>query len=382
MTTNVTSDDQLIARLLAGEADEREGALARRVLTQRADARGIVLDWVATPASLDVLPDDATQDAMQNATQNATHDAFARIRTTLQATLQATPVARPRRWASWRVPSIVGSAVAAVAVTWAAISLHGTMTHGVTNGVTKSATRVYQSGAGQYTVVRFADGSWARLAPATTLTVTTGSARLSVRSIDTRVVGEAFFHVPHDRERTFRVHAGSTVTRVLGTSFLVRRYDTDRVTRVSVTDGRVAFATVGRDAQHAQAVLAANTMGTVGDSGQIHVTSLPAGDDGKGATEGRLVFRNTPARDAVLEVGRAYGVDLRIADSTLGAQPLNATIPVTTQSLATVIASLSDVLEAHPVRHGDRITLVPGRPAVRRMAVPSSPLRSESSYGR
>jgi transmembrane sensor len=223
-------------------------------------------------------------------------------------------------------------------------------------------------------MVTLGNGSQILLGSATTLLVTT---QPSNAGIDVHVVGQALFRVTHSDNIPLRVHAGNAVARVLGTTFAVRRYHTDRVTRVVVTAGRVSLSSVHGSVGDSvligkPAVLTANTLGTVDDSGTVQVTSHIAVEDYTGWTTGRLVFHNTPARDAVIELGRAYNVDIRIADSSLAAQKLNWTILLAQQSLGDVLESLVDVLDAHPVRIGRTINLIPGRAATRRPVRPSS----------
>jgi transmembrane sensor len=251
--------------------------------------------------------------------------------------------------------------------------------HG-TSRIAEPRARTYATVAGQQAMVTLLDGSRAVLGPATMLSVV---ARSSDGSLDIYLSGQALFTVVHDQARPFRVHSGNAVTRVLGTTFMVRRYSSDRITRVVVTDGRVSL--VGArgvmvvDPGH---VLERNMMGTVSDSGHVQVTPGVAVEDYTAWATGQLVFRDVPARDVVKELGRAYGVDIRIADSTLATHPLSWTVVVAQRSLAGVLESLSDVLNAHTVRAGGVITFVPGRSASRTPGHPRLPLLSERQYGR
>jgi transmembrane sensor len=245
-----------------------------------------------------------------------------------------------------------------------------------------SPVRTYATAVGQQATVTLADGSRALLGPATTLSVRSDSPNAG---LDLHVIGQAMFTVAHNQKRPFRVHVGNAVARVLGTTFLVRQYAADRLTSVVVTEGRVSLQGVRDHAGISDSkVLTANMLGTVNDSGQVLVLPNVAVEDYTGWTRGQLVFHKTLVRDAVIELGRAYGVEIRVSDSSLAAQTLNCTVLVAQQSLEDVLEPLSVALDAHAVLTGRVITLVPGRVAPPRSVNPRSPYTSkpEGAYGR
>jgi ferric-dicitrate binding protein FerR (iron transport regulator) len=242
----------------------------------------------------------------------------------------------------------------------------------------RSFVQTYTTLPGQHASVMLADGSRAQLGPATTLMVTTDA-----DDVGARVDGQVLFTVSHRERRLFRVHVGQAMAEVLGTQFLARRYSTDAVARVVVMDGRVSLSNAGTSATVRRThILTASMMGTVSDSGQIQITRYISAEEYARVGTGQLVFRNTPLRTAMLELGRAYGVEIRVADSALATQTLNAIIPLHVQSLTRVLAPIVDALDAHPVRVGTTITLVPGRSGTQRPADSSPPLLSERQYGR
>ncbi len=246
-----------------------------------------------------------------------------------------------------------------------------------------ASTQTYATSPGQHRVIVLANGSRAILGPATTLFVTTAP---HARGIGVRVQGQALFTVSHQTRTPFQVHAGGAVAQVLGTTFFVRHYEADPVARVVVVDGRVSVRATHGDAGTPPAqVLTANTLGTVDDSGHVRVTSDVTAEEYTSWTRGTLVFRKTPARDVVAELSRAYGVEIRIADSSLATHPLSWTVVLPQRSLNDVLESLSDAFDAHPVRAGRIITLVSGRaPKKRSDPRTPSPLSPspESSYGK
>ncbi len=183
------------------------------------------------------------------------------------------------------------------------------------------AAHVIATARGERLSRRLPDGTRVMLAPASTLRIAT------TYGVTDRAVwldGEAVFTVVHDSTRPFAVHTARGVARDLGTRFLVRAYNTDPVTDVVVAEGRVAVA-------HAQA----ETLDTVvvgrGEGARITgdrlvVTRNLALGPYFAWTEGRLVFRKTPLRDAVIQLSRWYDIDVHLTTAELGDQLLTATL--------------------------------------------------------
>lgn len=169
---------------------------------------------------------------------------------------------------------------------------------------------------------------------------------------------------------------------------MARRYDGDTVARVVVADGRVAFggvapAHVGTGV--AQAVLPARTMGEYSDSGHIAVTQNVALDDALDWTAGRLVFRDTPLRDAVPRLERRYDVTIRLPERMLENETFTSTFA--NEPLAQVLDVLALTFHATYTRSGpgDRvITFTSTHAPVRRVAPmrDASSLAPEVSYGK
>lgn len=158
---------------------------------------------------------------------------------------------------------------------------------------------VYETAVGEQRLVRLDDGSQVRLDTDT---------RLKVRYArgERRIVldqGQALFVVVKDAERPFRVAAGPTTVTALGTTFDVRRERTGA--RVTLVTGSVAVTDERAIAE------AGEFKGWRLAPGQQVATALPGAAprsvDTAEATswsEGRLIFRGTPLREAVAEVNR------------------------------------------------------------------------------
>lgn len=91
----------------------------------------------------------------------------------------------------------------------------------------------YRTGTGELTTVTLADGSSARLGPASAIRVDYAGGERRVQLL----AGEVLFQVKSDKARPFRVHAGDVTTTVLGTGFDVRRRQSG--TEVGVQYGKV-----------------------------------------------------------------------------------------------------------------------------------------------
>ncbi len=217
----------------------------------------------------------------------------------------------------------------------------------------------YVTGNGHHARIPLADGSVVILSNASTLTVDPDFGRSERR---VTMTGEAHFTVTASRDRPFIVEAGNTVTRVLGTTFTVRKYAEDSATRVVVTEGKVSIRAeqpLGTRALASEAILVAHAMGQVSDSGQIFVNPRVPIDGYTGWLTGQLVFRETPLKDAIRELERAYDVEIRVTDTLLLTRRITLSTSVAAKSIDDVLNLVSPVVEVRYVRAGRFITLTP-----------------------
>lgn len=233
---------------------------------------------------------------------------------------------------------------------------------------------VFQTAPGQRASVPLENGGRAILGPATRLRIVGSSSELVAT-----VQGQVLFTIAHTPSQAFVVHTTTSTTRVLGTTFFVRQYDSDRDARIAVVEGRVAFGGVSQRSDHA--VLGARTGAVVSDSGQLTTTPNISTDDYTSWTTGVLVFHATAAQEVVADVGRTYGVDIKI-DSTLGSHPLTWKVDATNKSLSEALDELTILLDAHVVKTDHDITLVRGRMPARNPLTPRHMFKPEAQYGR
>jgi transmembrane sensor len=252
-----------------------------------------------------------------------------------------------------------------------------------------SPGRTYTTTAGQQAIITLENGSQAVLGPSTTLVVSEDPATGTTVSM----TGQALFTVTHQNRTPFSVRTGKTLTRVLGTSFLVRRYETDNAARVAVVDGRVSVHGIENTSTtdiriDTGTVLVAGAMAVVSGPGNVHVTSNVPVDDYTAWTTGRLVFRQTPVAEIVEDIGRAYGVDLRVTDASLRQRAFTWTVSVPQLTLNEALNILTAALDARVSRDGGVITIVPApsapASAVRPLTFPPPPSHTpqENQYGR
>jgi transmembrane sensor len=212
--------------------------------------------------------------------------------------------------------------------------------------------REFTSAIGSRTTVVLRDGTHLVLGPASRLVVPADFDD-GRRVVD--LDGEAIFTVVHDPARPFVVRAGGAQLQDVGTQFDVRAYSDDRAVQVAVADGQVDV--VGRS--QAQP-LRAGDVATIADT----VVAVAHGVDIAALTawtRGELVFRDTPLRQVMADVGRWYGLEVRLADPAQGerhrmtARFSNASAAEALRSIAAVAGmtyTLSErtvtFTEAHP----------------------------------
>jgi transmembrane sensor len=379
-------DAVLLDRYLAGECTPAESTLIEAWLAESAD-RKIALevlregrardayDWAADAGWREVVA-RMTGGSSQALPMSADHRApeAARLglskvrerglgRQPLRQHARALSLGRSSRRA-WIVASLGITAIASVVTdAWQRVA-------------PVSPAHVYTTLPGQRMTVRLADGASAALEPASRLSVRQDKAVTTVA-----LTGQATFTVDHRRQNAFAVTTANTVTRVLGTTFVVRRYDDDRATTVVVTDGRVSLRSSGERSRNA-IPLSAGMRGVVDDSTAQITTSILSNADRDGWASRGLVFRDTPVQQIAADLSRAYGVQIRIADSATATQRLSWRVFPARNTLAEVLDDLPLMLDVHITWSGKTVTLQRGRRTTEKPAMPHSPFSAEKNHGR
>jgi transmembrane sensor len=200
---------------------------------------------------------------------------------------------------------------------------------------------------GQVATVRLADGSEIRL---------DGGSRLRVPrdqkgNIDIQLEGAASLTIKHDPARTLRVKSGDAIITDIGTQFNVYAYPVDTVMSVTVTEGRVSFASVTHPTEPIE--LGANQGVDMNRGGGMRPFTLAS----TALEATALVFDNLPLRDAALRLERRYGVRVLVPDAALGAKPVVARFHG--ETIEQVLDALSLALGAEYEHTGSTYTLRP-----------------------
>jgi ferric-dicitrate binding protein FerR (iron transport regulator) len=196
---------------------------------------------------------------------------------------------------------------------------------------------------GQRASLRLPDGTHVTLGPASTIRYAVAPAR-GARTV--YLEGDAYFVVTHDAARPFSVHTARGTATDLGTRFGVHAYPDDSVLDVVVAEGKVSLAARRADRQHQtprdSLVLVPGDLGRVSAGGRLTAERGAAVDRHLAWIDGRLEFHDTPLRDAVVQFGRWYDLDVRLVDSVVGRKRLTASFKdeAAQEALRLVAASL------------------------------------------
>lgn len=329
-------DWDAVARYLAGESSPDEQASVRGWMERHPGDRAVVerLDAAARPPEQDAGVDVEAALRTVRARMAADPD---------HATLQ---LVRGRKWRGRR--SIVGiTAVAAAAGVVAVVTVRRAPDQG---RVGPALAHAYSTAVGQRDSVILADGSRVMLGPDSRLTV---PADYGVTTRTVALRGDGYFDVHHDSATPFVVHAGDAVIEDIGTRFTIESDALDTTT-VSVLAGSVRLRAVD-SATTTGAILLAGDRGSVTTEGVVLAAPHTVGADDAAWTTGRLVFRDASLVRVTGELRRWYGVNIRIADSSLANRHFTNTF--NGESIDQVLRTIALTLDARVERQGDAVTI-------------------------
>ena len=170
---------------------------------------------------------------------------------------------------------------------------------------------------------------------------------------DVELDGEALFVVAHDAARPFRVLSQGGVATDLGTRFVVRGYDDLDRLEVGVTEGRVSLR---RESGIDSVLLDAGMVGRLDRSGIVAVDRVRDLRALTAWTEGHLTFSATPLKEVAGEIGRRFGVVVRI-DESLASRRLSASFQ--DETLDQVLGAIDVSLGLSHARQGDTVRVMP-----------------------
>lgn len=129
-----------------------------------------------------------------------------------------------------------------------------------------------------------------------------------------RLIGEGYFDITHDPERTVEVEAEHALVTVLGTRFAVRTWGPG--TTVYLDEGSIQLTS---QTTNAATRLAPGQRATVGDDGSITPPTATSGAPATDWLRGEMTFEQEPLRDVLAEVAYHYGLTLDAPPAALDA---------------------------------------------------------------
>jgi ferric-dicitrate binding protein FerR (iron transport regulator) len=272
--------------------------------------------------------------------------------------IPAQPPPPRRRAVDWSTMLAFGVTAAAVAI----IAVAGRNRHSSGSAASRTGVLVATFGGEAPVAVtaapatrrtmRLPDGTDVVLGPASRL-------RYEPRADGSRTVslsGEAMFRVVHRAGRPFIVRVAGATLQDIGTVFVVRAYAGSPV-QVSVQTGQVGVRATGSDG--AMTTLEPGASATLDraagrDPTVVHDTADVG--DAFAWTRGSLRYRATPLAEVTADLERAYDLDIRLADSTLGGRVVRYAVDGENadDALDVLVTALAGVRYE---RHGRVVTL-------------------------
>ncbi|HEX6573517.1 MAG TPA: FecR domain-containing protein, partial [Gemmatimonadaceae bacterium] len=325
-------DWEAIARELTGESLPGDSARVTPADREMLASMERILSTVsAPPADIDV------EAAL--ATVKARPDFRARDVIPLRVDRKAEPGRRTR----WIVPmpAIAAAAVLAVGVaSWMAYN------NRLAAGSVAAVTGMHGTGVGIRDSLTLSDGTRIVLGPLSSVTIPDDFGKES-RSIE--IHGDAWFDVIHDEGKPFTVRAGNAAIVDVGTVFTVSSDNSGGVS-VSVTEGAVSLRQVNTPASQG-VILKAGDKGHLELDGRVMSERGAVTSDDIAWRDGHLVFREATLADVAGSLRKWYGIEMKIADQSLGDRHLTATF--SGESPERVLETIELALGAEIERRGD-----------------------------
>jgi transmembrane sensor len=303
--------EELIAKVLSGEADESEVRACERWRRESPDNERTYQEFLHTwelAALHDSRPPIPPPPPIERIIERAEH------RRRHAIPLRPASARRIRLWA-WAAAAAVVLAAAGGALL-----------------LRTAPERHITAAAGETPTVALADGSIVRLSP---------GSRLVMKGVDERTVrldGAAFFAVATDPSRPFTVETAVGRAEALGTRFEIRAA-TDTL-RLVVVEGRVRLSADGQQVV-ARAGEASRIKGGAGPTPPQTVDVWQLVD----WPQGLLIFQATPLRDALREVGNHFHLPVVIRDTAAAGTAVTAWFE--NEPVAEVVATVCQVVGAH-----------------------------------
>jgi ferric-dicitrate binding protein FerR (iron transport regulator) len=228
------------------------------------------------------------------------------------------------------VPIVLGVIIAALVVAPLLWATRRGPEAAATRALASSDVRVVSTLPGQQASVTLLDGSRAALGADSKLVIAPDFGS-TVRAA--KLDGTALFTVAPGNRHPFQVRAGNASVTATGTTFGVRAYPGDDDVTVVAREGSVSVKAAGGT----QDVAAGRGL-VVTKAGVLRDATAPELDRALGWMEDRLVIADRPLRDALREMSRWYGYDIKVRDTMLLNRPV--TVKAGLQSPRDAVAAL------------------------------------------
>lgn len=324
-------DWDAIARFLAGESPAEEMGRVQRWFDDHPGEKELFAR-IGSPADLSVAADVDVEAALASVHQRMGHES-------------SVPRLAVSRGGWKRGRAFTGIGLLAAAAAFVAF----VMTRPPAPTAAPGATKTFATKTGQRDSVLLADGSRVILGPESRLTVSADFGT-SARSVE--LVGDAMFDVRHDPAKPFSVHVANAIVEDLGTTFTIES-DVHDTTTVAVISGSVRLRAAGASES---ATLAAGDRGSLTANGSVRAYRQAVVPADSSWTHGVLEFHDASMRRVAGEVRRWFGVDLKVADSSLLSVPLTTTVRGN-DPVDQVLTSIALSVGARVERQGNSATL-------------------------
>lgn len=160
--------------------------------------------------------------------------------------------------------------------------------------------------------------------------------------------GEAFFKITHDDRKPFIVHTPNGTVKVVGTEFDVITGNSS--TEVSVREGKVTVYTATDTV-----LLTAGHSATVHSREEKIASEKVKNINVWGYATRKLVFDDTPLRDAIEGIEKAYPITIRLSSKNI--ENCHVTATFDNDSVDKIVNLVADILNLTVTKNGETFTL-------------------------
>lgn len=215
---------------------------------------------------------------------------------------------------NWKPTLIIGAVVIAVALGVIVWVQKAGASRAITSALAAPDARKVETSYGQQANIPLHDGTIVRVGPETKLTI---PSRFGPELRAVKIEGAASFEVKQAMEKPFEVRIGPAAVLARGTVFTVRKYPDDSNVVVHVKEGTVDVL-VGEAIRN----VATGMSYVVSNTGEIRVPSAEELAEASTWADGTVSIHGRTLRQALPQLKRWYGLDIKVPDSRLLDRPV------------------------------------------------------------